>query len=182
MTEQESRDWSQFASKVVDLIENETVEKSCNIPIANWTVEQCLGKLRAAVDSATVRQDSIESQQYEMIRAAYFAQLAYAKLKDNTFNTKQAVEFLEQCKAVRPAHEPRLVVLSQCFGKALSRFIDRNYSLLDDMPSLPFKNHFIVVYPSGEARLTRDLPAYAEWVIASEDEIRQAVGKAKKTK
>lgn len=171
--EQRVKDWNEFAAEVAEHLKANTTDTKAKYQ-ETFSLETITGGIRLLAEHIGNPQTS----EQECLSIAGLAQLAYTKLKDRTFNAKQAVEFLEQCKAVRPAHEPRLVVLSQCFGKALSCFIDRNYSLLDDMPSLPFKNHFIVVYPSGEASLTRDLPAYAEWVIASEDEIRQAVGKA----
>nr|DAF17711.1 MAG TPA: hypothetical protein [Caudoviricetes sp.] len=46
------------------------------------------------------------------------------------------------------------------------------------MPSLPFKDHFIVVWQSSEVAFTRELPTYTEWVLARDDEIKQAATKA----
>ena len=33
MTAQESKDWNEFSQEVIDLIENETIEKGTNVPL-----------------------------------------------------------------------------------------------------------------------------------------------------
>lgn len=172
MTEQESRDWSQFASKVVDLIENETVEKSCNIPIANWTVEQCLGKLRAAVDGATIRQYSIESQQYELVRAAYFAQLAFTRLKNPSFDRKTAMAHLKEGKAVRPSHTQNVIALECLYSGDLTQFINIKCGTGKDKHQLAIPEQLVVATKDGGIFFMDTLPTAAnEWVLATQEEI-----------
>lgn len=184
MTEQESRDWSQFASKVVNLIENETVEKSCNIPIANWTVEQCLGKLRAAVDSATVWKDSIESQQYEMIKAAYFAQLAFTRLKNPSFDRKTAMGHLKAGKAVRPSDSQDVIAFGYLHSGDLTRYINIKYGTGEQ---LTIPEQLIVATEEAGVFFMDTLPSTTnEWVLATQDEVdaitaQHRANKAKET-
>lgn len=171
MTEQESRDWSEFAGEVTDLIENETIEKSCNIPIANWTVEQCLAKLRAAVDNATAGQ-FIETKQYEMVRAAYFAQLAYTKLKSDTFDREEALKHLKDGKPVRPAKDKDLIILSCASGQELSQFVSPGYFTGKGKTILSVPEQFLTLSPILGLKFINGLPDnITEWVLATQDEI-----------
>nr|DAF17712.1 MAG TPA: hypothetical protein [Caudoviricetes sp.] len=172
MTEQESRDWSEFSHKVIDLIENETVEKSCNIPIANWTVEQCLAKLRAAVDNATVRQSSIETKQYEMVRIAYFAQLAFTKLKSETFDREEALKHLKDGNPVRPAKDKDLIILSCSSGQELSQFVSPGYFIGKGKTILSVPEQFLTLSPILGLKFINGLPFnITEWVLATQDEV-----------
>lgn len=172
--EQQLKAWNDFATEVAEYIKANISEMAVESQ-ERLSLETLTGGIRRA--GARINSPQyLDARKQECFAAAHSAQLAWERLKP--FSTRQAVEYLKQGKSVRPAHEPCLVVLTVCEGDALSRFINRDYTTLEHMPSLPFKDHFIVVWQSSEVTLTRELPTYTEWVLARDDEIKQAATKA----
>lgn len=169
--EQRVNAWKNFAAEVEEHIRANTtdVKASYQETFSLKTVTDSIRLLAEHIGNSHY----LESSKQECLSIASLAQLAWEKLK--SFNTRQAVECLKQGKAVRPVGEPRLVVLTIYHGHALSDFVNNTLSSIHE---LKLEDHLLILYPSGDVCLTRDLPPYPEWVLASEEEINNAANRA----
>lgn len=163
--------WNEFAAEVEEHIRANTTDVKAGY--------QETFSLKTVTNSIRLLAENIgnphyqETSKQECLSVASLAQLAWEKLKP--LNIRQAVECLKQGKAVRPTGEPRLVVLTIYHGYALSDFVNNT---LVSMHELKLEDHLLILYPSGDVCLTRDLPTYPEWVLASDEEINNAANKA----
>lgn len=176
MTKQErAKAWNDFAAKVAEYIETGITDQH-----AQWfdaqPADTLKGSLRAHAN--LIANLTVDSQ--NLFAVAHLAQVLMDKLYPKPFCTRQAVEYLKQGKPVRPADNPDLVVLDICFGSALSGLINENYATFDNRPWLPIKDHFLIAWGNSGVVLARELPTHAEWVLASETEVKHAVERATK--
>ena len=167
MTAQESKDWSEFSQEVIDLIENETIEKSAKVPLSNWKVSDCMYALQNHLLIASDKQHPAD-RQYELVTIAYFAQLAYTKLKNPSFDRKTAMQHLKAGKAVRPADYTDIIALSYLHGSDLTRYV--GFSCGTDRLSMP--EQVVAAAEDLGVFFTGALPSSSnEWVLATQEEI-----------
>lgn len=168
MTAQESKDWYEFGQKVIDLIENATIEKGTNVPLPNWEASDCMRSLQNCLVRASDEQHPEVFRQYELVKIAYFAQLAYTKLKNPSFDRKTAMLHLKAGKAVRPAGDKSIIALSYLYGPDLTRYAGVNCST----GRLSIPEQVISAAEDLGVFLTRTLPSSSdEWVLVTQEEI-----------
>lgn len=168
MTAQESKDWNEFSQEVIDLIENETIEKGTNVPLPNWKVSDCLKSLQNHLVRASDEQHPETFRQDELVTIAYFAQLAYTKLKNPSFDRKTAMQHLKAGKAVRPANFSDIIALSYLHGSDLTRYAGVNCG--EGKLSIP--EQIVSAAEDLGVFFTGMLPSSSnEWVLATQEEI-----------
>ena len=168
MTAQESKDWSEFSQKVIDLMEDSPFDKSCNIPVSEWSLYDCLSALRGCVGRAIDENNPAEFKQYELIKVAYFAQQAYTRLKNPSFDRKTAMQHLKAGKAVRPADDTEVIALSYLYGPDLTRYVGVNCSA----GKLTIPEQLVVATEEMGVFFMDRLPSTAkDWVLATQEEI-----------
>lgn len=168
MTAQESKDWSEFSQKVIDLMEYSPVDKGCNIPVSEWSLYDCLRALRGCACRAIDENNSAEFKQHELIKVAYFAQQAYTRLKNPSFDRKTAMQHLKAGKAVRPAGDTEVIALSYLHGSDLTRYAGVNCR--EGRLSIP--EQIISAAEDLGVFFTGMLPSSSnEWVLATQEEI-----------
>ena len=113
------------------------------------------------------------------MKIAHYAQLAMGKMKQKPFDDETAIEYLLAGKAVRTAHNHPLVVLAIIGGNSLSRFVNANYGTGDDEVNLPIPDQYLTVYYGSGVGFSYALPvAFGGWVLASEDDVREAISRS----
>jgi hypothetical protein len=168
MTAQESKDWYEFGQKVIDLIENETIEKGTNVPLPNWKVSDCLKSLQNRLVRASDEQQPETFRQDELVAIAYLAQLAYTKLKNPSFDRKTAMQHLKAGKAIRPADYTDIIALSYLHGSDLTRYAGVNCG----EGKLPIPEQIVAAAEDLGVFFTGMLPSSSnEWVLATQEEI-----------
>lgn len=168
MTAQESKDWYEFSQEVIDLIENETIEKGTNVPLPNWKVSDCLNSLQNCLVRASDEQHPEAFRQYELVKIAYFAQLAYTKLKNPSFDRKTAMQHLKAGKAVRPAGDTEVIALSYLHGSDLTRYA----GVICGEGKLSIPEQIVSAAEDLGVFFTGMLPSSSnEWVLATQEEI-----------
>lgn len=159
MTEQESRDWDEFASRVTDLRFDKGDE---------WSLYDCFSTLRACVGRAASDYNPDEMKQHELIKIAYFAQLAYTKLKNHSFDQATAIRHLKAGNPVRPAHTPNLIALSYLHGSDLTRYAGVNCG----EGRLFIPEQIVSAAEDLGVFFTGMLPSSSnEWVLTTQEEI-----------
>lgn len=168
MTEQESQDWMEFARSVTDLIEDSPFDKGCNIPVSEWSLYDCLSALRGCTARAIDENNPAKAKQHELIKAAYFAQQAFTRLKNPSFDRKTAMQHLKAGKAVRPAGDTEVIALSYLHGSDLTRYV--GFSCGTDRLSMP--EQIVAAATDLGVFFAGSLPSSSnEWRLATQEEI-----------
>lgn len=181
MTAQRTRDWNEFAAKVAGHIENYTVPQYGDAPndnVESWSAQDCIAQVQKYAARFGNNQRTGQ-EELDLMKIAHYAQLAMGKLKQKPFDDETAIEYLRAGKAVRLASDKTFVVIALIGGNSLSRFINANYGTGDDEVNLPIADQFLVVYTTSGLGFVCSLPsAYGGWVLASEDDVREAISRS----
>lgn len=181
MTAQRTKDWNEFATKVADHIENYTVPQYGDAPndnVESWSAQDCIAQVQKYAARFGTNQRAGQ-EELDLMKIAHYAQLAHDKLKQKPFDDETAIEYLRAGKAVRTAHNHPLVVLAIVGGNSLSRFVNANYGTGDDEVNLPIPDQYLTVYYGSGVGFSYALPvAFGGWVLASEDDVREAIARS----